>query len=246
MIDNLTKDTPNPTGRPLTVAVSLDIPPYVMANATRGFEVDFMRGALSNYSLKWLQMDYLALESAVSEKKADVAMSVQGNKANTFYSVDYVGFINFAITRKSDNLRIGCVADLKGHPVLTWENAWTELGNEFKQQYAPGSAERPNYIEVADQSQQVRQFWDKAGNIIVIDRSIFDYFSERSGHALSEAEYHNLFPEPARFKVGFADSAMRDEFNAGLRNLCRSGDYGRLLKSYHMPDMAGVCNRLKD
>ncbi len=230
----------------LTVAVSLDIPPYVMDKAASGFEVDFMRRALAGRNLNWLQMDYRALETAVSEKKADVAMSVQGAQPNTFYSEDYVGFVNFAISKKSDKLRIATVADMKGRAVFTWENAWTELGEDFEVQYGPGSVGRSNYIEVADQSQQVRRFWEKPGSIVVIDRSIFDYFSEKGGHALRDAEYHNLFPKPTRFKVGFADAALRDEFNASLKKLCRSGEYGQLLKSYHIPDTVGGCDAPKD
>ena len=227
--------------KPLTVAVSLDIPPYVMSNATGGVEVDILRRALPDHQLKWIQMDYSALESAVSDKKADVAMSVQQHREGVFYSVDYIGFANFAISKKSDKLKIEHVADLKGHPVLTWQDAWTELGEAFRNQYAPSSAERTNYIEVADQSQQVRQFWEGSGKVIVIDRSIFDYFSEQRGHSLSEVEYHALFPKVTKFKVGFADAAVRDEFNRRLKQMCENGEYIQLLKRYKMAELAGVC-----
>jgi polar amino acid transport system substrate-binding protein len=229
----------------LTVAVSLDIPPYVMANATRGAEVDIMRQALPDYKLKWLQMDYQALEFAVSDKKADVAMSVQTQKENVYYSADYIGFVNFAISKKVDRLKIQNVADLKGRLVLTWQDAWTELGDAFEKQYAPGSVERINYIEIADQEQQVRRFWEGTGKVIVIDRSIFDYFSEQMGHALDEVEYHPLFPKVTTFKVGFADAAVRDKFNARLKKLCESGEYGQLLKRYRMPDVADVCSEFQ-
>jgi polar amino acid transport system substrate-binding protein len=231
--------------RSLTVAVSLSIPPYVMTDTTSGLEIDLMRRALPDYQLKWRQMDYQALESAVSDKKADAAMSVQEHRKRVFYSLDYVGFVNFAISKKTDHLQITSVADLKGHPVLTWQDAWTELGQAFKSQYAPGSAERSNYIEVADQAKQVREFWEGTGNVIVIDRSIFDYLSPKMGHALDEAKYHPLFPKVTTFKVGFADSGIRDKFNAGLKKLCQSGEYDRLLKRYHVPDVAGVCDEFR-
>ena len=227
--------------KPLTVAVSLDIPPYVMTNATGGVEVDILRRALPGHELKWIQMDYAALESAVPDKKADLAMSVQEHKDGVFYSVDYIGFANFAISKKRDKLKIEHIADMKGHLVLTWQDAWTELGEAFKKQYAPGSAERTNYIEVADQAQQVRQFWEGPGKVIVIDRSIFDYFSEQQGHSLSEVEYHALFPKVTEFKVAFADATVRDEFNRRLKQMCESGEYIKLLKSYNMAESAGVC-----
>ena len=233
--------TANGASHPFTVAVSLDIPPYVMDHAKRGVEVYLMHRALPNYQLKWVQMDYQALETAVSDKKADIAMSVQTQKPGVFYSADYIGFANFAISKKADNLAIEHIADLKGHPVLTWQDAWTELGDEFKNQYAPGSTERANYIEVADQAEQVRRFWEGTGKMIVIDRSIFDYFSRQQGHSLDEVEYHALFPKVTKFKAAFADAALREEFNARLKRLCESGEYRRVLKLHHIAEVAGVC-----
>lgn len=70
----------------LTIAVSLDIPPYVMNHANRGVEVYIMHMALPNYKVKWMQMDYQALETAVSDEKADIAVSVQTRKPDVFYS----------------------------------------------------------------------------------------------------------------------------------------------------------------
>ncbi len=231
----------NAADQPLTVAVSLDIPPYVMSNATTGIQVDIVRQTLAGRSLKWVQMDYDALESAVPDKKADVAMSVHEDRQGVYYSTDYIGFVNVAISRKADHLAIKDIASLAGHPVLTWQNAWAELGDLFKRQYAPGSPQRTNYVEVANQADQVRRFWEGKGKVIVIDRSIFDYFSEEMGHSTDGAEYHDLFPATTRFKAAFADAATREEFNARLRQLCASGEYNRLLKHYHMPESAGIC-----
>ena len=212
-----------------------------MDHANRGVEVYIMHMGLPNYKMKWVQMDYQSLETAVSDGKADIAMSVRTQKPNVFYSADYIGFANFAISKKADNLTIEHVADLQGHPILTWQDAWTELGDEFKNQYAPGSAQRTNYIEVANQEEQVRRFWHGTGKVIVIDRSIFDYFSEQQGHSLDEVEYHALYPKVTKFKVAFADASIRDEFNARLKQLCASGEYHRILKLYHMADLASVC-----
>ena len=232
--------TSSSAGGPLTVAVSLDIPPYVMDAAAGGFEIELMRRLLPDHTLRWRQMDYQALETAVTEKKVEVSMSVRAEKPGTFYSADYIGFKNFAISKKSESLKIETVGDLKSHPVFTWENAWTELGSVFEKQYAPGASKRPNYIEVADQSQQVERFWKTPGGVVIIDRSIFDYFSQKSGRRPGEATYHNLFPMPTRFKVGFANAALRDLFNTNLRRLCDSGDYAALMKKFHMPEEVGV------
>ena len=114
------------------------------------------------------------------------------------------------------------------------------MGSVFEKQYAPGALERQNYLEVADQSKQVERFWATPDSVVVIDRSIFDYFSQKSGRRAGEVAYHNLFPVPTRFKVAFADAALRDLFDANLRKLCDSGDYAALLKKFHMPEELGV------
>jgi len=55
-------------------------------------------------------------------------------------------------------------------------------------------------------------------------------------------EYHALFPKVTKFKVAFADAAIRDEFNTRLQQLCESGEYRRILKLHHMSDLASGCD----
>ena len=42
----------------LLVAISLDIPPYVMDKAAKGIEVDIARQALKGYILRFIQLPY--------------------------------------------------------------------------------------------------------------------------------------------------------------------------------------------
>ena len=44
--------------------------------------------------------------------------------------------------------------------MLTWGNAYLELGGEFEALFSPQSPQRKNYVEVADQKEQVRRFWE--------------------------------------------------------------------------------------
>jgi hypothetical protein len=165
-------------GRPeLQVAVSLDIPPFVMDKGASGLEVDILRQALLGYTLRFIQLPYEELQTAVQRKRADVSAGVQRGDDGVYYSVDFVTFVNYAISKAADGFRIDRVADLKDHQVLTWENAYLELGGEFEAMFSPRSSQRKNYIEVADQMDQVRKFWDGKGLVLVIDRSIFEYFS---------------------------------------------------------------------
>ncbi|MCA9017439.1 MAG: amino acid ABC transporter, partial [Planctomycetaceae bacterium] len=76
----------------LTVAISVDIAPYVMKNGTTGIEVDIATQALPGYQLNFIQMPYEKLQSAVAEDQADVALGVQKFKdvEGIFYSDHFI------------------------------------------------------------------------------------------------------------------------------------------------------------
>lgn len=228
----------------LTVAISVDIAPYVMQNAMTGIEVDIATQALPGYQLNFVQMPYQKLQTAVAEDQADVALGVQKFKdeEGIFYSNDFIDFVNSAITKKSAKLTIEKVADLANHKVLAWQDAYLELGPEFKKLFSPDSPQRKNYVEVADQSEQVKMFWDAKDAVIVIDRSIFDAMSLLTGHKPSEVEYHALFPETTYFKANFEEADVRDAFNQGLKKLCKNGDYAKLLKKYKIDLPSTICD----
>jgi hypothetical protein len=99
----------------LTVSISLDIPPYVIKSASEGLEVDIVRGALSGQQLSFVQMPYADLQTAIQQKKADVSIGVQPTDKSVFYSHSLIAFVNLAIAKKSDHLKIDSIAALKGH-----------------------------------------------------------------------------------------------------------------------------------
>lgn len=228
----------------LNVAISVDIAPYVMKKATTGIEVDIATQALSDYKLNFIQMPYEKLQSAVAENKADLALGVQEFKKveGIFYSENFIDFTNAAITQKSAGLKIEKIADLANHKVLAWQDAYLELGPEFEKLFSPDSPQRKNYVEVADQSDQVKQFWADKADVIVIDKAIFNALSQATGHKLDEVAYHNLFPETTYFKANFEEPSVRDAFNAGLKKLCQSGEYARLLKKYKIDLPGTICD----
>jgi polar amino acid transport system substrate-binding protein len=225
----------------LLVAISLDIPPFVMHNAAGGLEVEIVRQALADENLRFIQLPYEQLQTAVKQQQAQVSVGVQPDDQAVYYSVDFVTFVNYAISKKADGFQIASVADLRNHPVLTWENAYLELGKDFEELFAPQSPQRKNYLEVADQEEQVRLFWEGPGKVIVIDHSIFSYFSRKLGHAMNEVSLHAIFPPLTPFKVAFAEAAVRDRFNAGLAAMCASGAYAGLLERYGVVMQQAVC-----
>ncbi len=227
----------------LTVAIALDIPPYVMENATDGLEVEIVRRALADHSLRFVQMPYSEVDTAVQQGRADVAVGVQRTADGVSYSNDFIAFANYAISKRADGLEIDSIADLKNRRVLAWQGAYLELGAEFEELFSPASPQRRNYVEFGDQEDQVRRFWQRDGSVAVIDRSIFRYFSEAMGHSMREVTLHRIFPSVTEFQVGFADVAVRDTFNRRLGELCRSGEYAALLDRYGVVLPESVCDR---
>lgn len=225
----------------LLVAISLDMPPYVMDKAGTGLEVDIVRQALKDYSLLFIQVPYGELQTAVQQKGVDVSLGVGEEDKGIYCSADFITFANFAISRKADRFRIDSVADLKNHRVLTWGGAYLALGPEFEALFSPQSPQRKNYIEVADQEEQVRQFWKRKGQVIIIDRSIFNYFSKKMGHDPGKTSFHAIFPPVTNFKAGFRDATVRDRFDEGLADLCRSGEYAKLLRHYDVTVKQEIC-----
>ncbi len=231
------------TAKP-TVAISLDIPPYVMDKATTGLEVDIMRGALAEDALTFTQMPYADLQTAVQKGRADVSVAVRQNGDETvFYSDPFITFENVAASKKNDNLKIDDIDDLAGHQVLTWQGADRELGADFERVFAPDSPDRANYVEVPNQENQVRLFWERQGSVAVIDRSIFVYFTKALGHSMDEVTLHHLFPPVTDFRAAFKDSKLRDTFNLRLAELCRTGEYEALLERYDVILQKTVCDK---
>jgi len=225
----------------LVVAISLDMPPYVMDKAAGGLEGDIARSALPDYDLRFIQIPYGELQSAVQQRRADAALGVEEGDRALFYSNDFITFANYAISKKADGFRIDRVADLSGHRVLTWGNAYLELGSEFAALFSPQSPQRRNYTEVADQEEQVRRFWAGEGQVIVIDRSIFVHFSRKLGQDLDKVSFHAIFPPATNFKAGFADAAVRNSFDRGVAALCCSGEYAELQRRYGVEVPPTVC-----
>ncbi len=219
----------------LTAAISVDIPPYVSEKATSGFEVELMRALLPDYKLKFVQMSYDELETAIEKGRADVSVCVlEGVTSDhgVFYSEKFISFYNYAISKKAAGLKIASVAELAGHPVLAWQDAYLELGDAFKKLFSPGSPDRKDYQEFANQREQVAAFWRADDAVVVIDGSIFRYVSAQQHHDPSAAVYHAIFPPNTKFHVAFRDAAVRDQFDRQLKMLVDNGEYQRLVDRY--------------
>ncbi|WP_444921475.1 substrate-binding periplasmic protein [Microbulbifer sp. CnH-101-G] len=232
---------PCTTAKELKVAISEDAPPYVMDHAKSGLEIEVISQSLSGYSIAFAQMGWGEIQGAIDRGIADAEANVHEASKNLFYSKDYIAFINYAISKKKDNITINSVSDLAGHPIITWQGAHRDLGPEFQALFSPGSPTSHNYIELQSSQEQVEKFWQEEGAIIVIDISIFSYLSKQSGHSLEAVSLHNFKMPTTKFKMAFKKEEDRNTFDLGLSKLCSSGAYRELLRKYGVTPAADVC-----
>ncbi|MCO1336447.1 transporter substrate-binding domain-containing protein [Microbulbifer sp. OS29] len=227
----------------LKVAIARDAPPYVDDNAKSGFEVELIQQALPNYSIKFVQMGWGEIQDAIKNGVAGAEANVceHEEKGSHYYSKDYVGFVNYAISRKSEEIKITNVNDLVGHHVIAWEGAHQDLGPEFERLFSPGGVGSKNYVEKQSSRDQVLDFWKNADSIAIIDKSIFAHFSLLQGHSLDDVDTHKVFLPVSKFKMAFKDEKTRDEFNKGLSRLCSTGEYAKLLRKYDISEKTNIC-----
>ena len=72
-------------------------------------------------------------------------------------------------------------------------------------------------------------------------KSIFNYFSRKLGYDLSKTSFHDIFPPLTNFKAGFKDAAILNRFNEGLIDMCKSGDFAKLLQQYGVAAKQTLC-----
>ena len=226
----------------LRVAFGQARPPFVHeeGGAWKGFEIDIVREALAHRghtikSKRHVSNARLAREVATGGK--DVAVSVQKTGDGTAYSEVFVEYRNYAISRSRDSLTIESIQDLPKYRPVAWQNAYLALGPSYAALFGPeakGSHLR-GYREFADQKAQSAYFWKGRANLILVDKTIFEWFrSQLAGDYETSVDvtYHAIFGEGTPFYVAFRSEKIRDDFNAGLAHLRSSGRYDELVAAY--------------
>lgn len=223
----------------LVIAFSDDIPPFVTDKGKAGLEIEIVREALKykGHSFTTIQCSYKRLEIAVANMGTDAAAGVRQTDDRTYYSDYFIGFKNFAITKRKSGIALNSVSDLKGKHIIAWQNAYKDLGPEFESLFSPTVKESyiNKYSEIWIQEKQVEMFWLGRADVIIIDESIFKWFTKKLSENINTSEeivYHNIFPEKTEFQVNFRDEKTRDDFNEGLRYIREKGIYQGIFDNY--------------
>lgn len=232
----------------LRVVFETKRPPFVFVQNGEviGIEVDVIRAALqrSGHSLKVLsEVSNSRLLSMLERKQVELSASVQGKDGDgIYYSDPYVEYVNYAISKKSKNITLNTLSELRNYNFIIWANGWRNLGPEFKQWYQPshqnGVAEfKGNYHEAPDQEAQSILFWKDSVDVIVVDRAVFEWSRKKLSSKLdtsAEVVFHDIFPKRTSYSVAFHNKQLRNQFNSALQQMRQDGTYQAILHKYQL------------
>ena len=220
-------------------------PPYMYDRSSgKGLEEALVRRALLKRGFKLSEVRQVPSERGqkilLDTPEIDFSVGVnEDTEDGLFYSDKFIKYENVAITRKSDQIDISSLEDLKKHRVLALRGASKVLGDRFEQIFSSQSKPK-TYQEIVDQRLQHKQFFKKEAEVIIVDENIFKwYVNQYKNKYEADQEYviHKIFSEPTWVKVSFRDKRLRDEFNLGLSELKKNGSYSELIESFLQIDL---------
>ncbi len=220
-------------GDEVKVAVGLALPPYVLSETHKGMEMDVVKEALAfkGHTVKPIYLPFMRVVTSFESGAVDAAMTVNessGMKA-THYSDSHITYQNVAVGLSVNSLSVVDVPSLGNYSVIAFQNATKYLGSAFKNM----AESNKRYSEKAQQDKQLAMLYSKRTDLIVLDINIYKYFKKLEKRVSTEAkvDIFEVFP-PTNYKVGFQNTAVRDDFNEGLKALKQSGRYQQIIDSY--------------
>ncbi len=222
----------------LKVVFSSYTPPYVFQTTESeapGILVEIVQQAFAGteYTIKPVFLPLGRGFKLLEEGKVDgLSISTTDLNLKAHYSDISIEYHNFAIGLSERVGQVDTIADLRGKSIIAFQKADSYLGEAF----AAAVAGSPNYIEMANQENQVHMLLKGRIDLAVMDRSIFMYYRNkliREGQVEEGGKYrlYDLFA-PSRYRTAFYDEGVRDVFNQGLKRLRESGRYEAIYTKY--------------
>jgi polar amino acid transport system substrate-binding protein len=217
----------------------LSLPPYVIQENNTGYELEIIKAALAvkGHTLKPSYVALAAIPLMLKEKKANSAQrgNVELSESAGFHyaGMPTVIYQDVAITLKKNNLSINGLADLKDKTVLAFQGAVNFLGPE----YAVAVKGSANYAETSDDKRKTARLFANSVQIYVGDLNIFNYnkkLMKENVDTNQEVVVHKIF-NASGLKTNnavFLDKNIRDDFEAGLKQIKASGQYQQIIKKY--------------
>ena len=222
----------------LSVGFVSQWPPYTSDRLKPGLEVEIVSAALANegHSIEVFLLPMRRLQKAVETMGLDAAATVVQDIDGNHYSSQYIDYQVVAVTKAASGISIKQVTDLREMRVLAWQSAFRQLGPEFFQMFRPSSpaAKSKRYTEHGA-PELMAIFWRQKNAVAILDRTVFDWYRKEMAERYTtgaKVQYHRVFQAVPVYRVAFKNRRHRDEFEKGLSELRRSGEYKKLVVKY--------------
>jgi polar amino acid transport system substrate-binding protein len=219
----------------VVMAFGEKIPPFCFPETDSGIELDVMREALAfrGHVLKPRYYSFARIPVAFKAGEVDAAMTDLGEDMTTWgahYGNPAVIYDNVFITLKERRLTITRPEDLQGLSVISFAGAAKRYP-----EWLDAVRKAGRYHEQNDQALQVLTLDRGRYDVVLSDRNIFKYFTlqlklNKSFKPRPVTEHAFVRLNPMDYRPVFRDAAVRDDFNAGLKQL---KDSGRFQAIYH-------------
>lgn len=221
----------------VSMAFGEKIPPFCFPETDSGIELEVIREALAyrGHVLKARYYSFARIPVAFKAGEVDAAMTDLGEDMTGWgahYGNPAVIYDNVFITLKERKLSISRPEDLHGLSVISFVGA-AKRYPEWLDAVRKGG----RYYEQNDQALQVLTLDRGRYDVVLSDRNIFKYFTlqlklNKSFKPKPIAEHSFVKLNPMDYRPVFRDSAIRDDFNAGLRYLKDSGRFQAIYHKY--------------
>lgn len=209
------------------------VPPYVIDGEPHGIACDIIERvfALKNFKTRFIVSNNKRMEAEVLKKSSDAGFGgIPLEVPGIYFSDPVVDYQNVFVSLRKNQLVIQQLADLSDKKIIAFRNASRILGPDF----ASLIKRHSNYFEVGDQRSQIPMLDAGRGDVIVLEQRAFHYFAQQiySPTVIKERyALHYVLAANPRY-LGFHDRGLRDQFNQGLRELKKNGEYQQIFLRY--------------
>lgn len=220
----------------VSMAFGEKIPPFCFPESNSGIELEVIGEALAlrGHVLRPKYYSFARVPHAFKLRQVDAAMTDLGEDMapyGGFYGDPAVVYDNVFITLAARNLKISRPGDLNGLTVVSFQGAVKRYPAWLQPLQRSG-----RYIELNDQALQVRTLNAGRYDVVLSDRHIFRYFSlqlKQQGISLRPVTEHRFVTlDPQNYRPVFRSERVRNDFNAGLRQLKDSGRFQAIYDKY--------------
>lgn len=214
-----------------------NLPPYILVERDGGIEVEMVREALALRG-HTLRADYLPmgrLPLAYRSGRVDAIMMDVGEDmaGRGHYAEPPVLYDNVFYTLRARKLRIERPEQLRGRSIMAFVGAAKRYPD-----WLGALSRSPDYAERNNQAAQPLLLALGRYDVVLSDRTIFQYYvwqgRKRDPAFVMPAVDEHAFTraDPRDYRPVFRDAAIRDDFNAGLAQLRKSGRYRAIYAKY--------------